>query len=184
MNLPRIGGLAPREVALIGGAGLFLVVSLLVAFVGKPLYGKFRDSATELEGLRALADQPQEAGLEPLEAEVQKLSESLHGNLHNLPANQLEAHMVSALQSASWQHDVTLVTIEPVAVPVELPYQELTFRLELEGSYTDLSDWLQNVTTQLGYVVVTEYGLKVKEPGRNPALVARMQLSAYRMLDG
>lgn len=173
--------LAPREVRLIAGCSLFLVLSALTAFVGKPLYGTFVATGTELDGLRALEHAPTEAGLEPLEQEVDRLMTVLQGDLKDLPDRQLESHMVTAFQSASWQHDVNLVTIEPVEVPVELPYKELTFRLELEGSYAGLDSWVQTVSTQLGYVVFNEYVLKVKTPGREPVLSARVELSAYRM---
>jgi len=175
--------LAPREIRLVAGCALFLVLSGLAAFVGKPLYLRFAESGMELEGLRALENAPTEAGLEPLELEVDRLSTLLKGDLKDLPDNQLESHMVTAFQSASWQHDVNLITIEPVAIPVELPYQELTFRLELEGSYTGLDNWVQTISGQLGYVVFDEYVLKVKVPGKQPVLSARIELSAYRMKD-
>ncbi len=173
--------LAPREIRLIAGCSLFLVLSALTAFVGKPLYGAFVETGTELAGLQALEHAPTEAGLEPIEKEVDRLMTILQGDLKDLPDRQLESHMVTAFQSASWQHDVNLVTIEPVEVPVELPYKELTFRLELEGSYAGLDGWVQTVSTQLGYVVFNEYVLKVKTPGREPVLSARVELSAYRM---
>jgi len=177
----RLSSLAPKEIRLIAICSSFLVLSALAAFVGKPLYGAFVETGTELEGLRALEHAPSEAGLEPIEQEVERLLTILQGDLKDLPDRQLESHMVTAFQSASWQHDVNLVTIEPVAVPVELPYRELTFRLELEGSYAGLDSWVQTVSTQLGYVVFNEYVLKVKIPGREPVLSARVELSAYRM---
>ena len=173
--------LEPREARLIFLSVMFLVLSMFAAFVGKPLYHRFVDTAAELEGLQALVEMPAEVGLHPLEAEVEGLLVQLKGDLKNLPARQLESHMVAAFQSASWQHDVTLVTIEPVPVTVELPYQELTFRLELEGSYAGLDNWVQMVSGQLGYVVFNEYMLKVKTPGKEPVLSARVELSAYRM---
>lgn len=181
MNIPAIGRLAPREVVLIGCSAVFLIVTSLVAFVGKPLYAKFQESGAELEGLRSLANAPVDDGLALLEQDVEKLRTVLEGDLKNLPERQLESHMVSAFQSASWQHDVNLITIEPVPAPVELPYQELTFRLELAGTYTNLDNWVQSVHTQLGYVVFNEYVLKVKTPGPEPELSARIVLSAYRM---
>ena len=173
--------LAPKEIRLIAGSSLFLVLSALTAFVGKPMYGAFVTTGTELAGLRALENAPTEAGLAPIEQEVDRLMTILQGDLKDLPDRQLESHMVTAFQSASWQHNVNLVTIEPVEVPVELPYKELTFRLELEGSYAGLDSWVQTVSTQLGYVVFNEYVLKVKTPGREPVLSARVELSAYRM---
>lgn len=181
MNGFSLQKLAPRELALIAGSTAFLLVTALVAFVGKPLYARFQTSGAELEGLRTLAHTPADAGLAPLEHEVEALRTVLEGDLKNLPERQLESHMVSAFQNASWQHDVNLVTIEPVPSPVELPYQELTFRLELTGSYSNLDSWMRSVNTQLGYVVFNEYVLKVKTPGPEPELSARVLLSAYRM---
>ena len=181
MNGFSLQKLAPRELMLVAGATVFLVLTALVVFVGKPLYARFEVSGTELDGLRALAHTPVDAGLAPLEQEVEKLRTVLEGDLKNLPERQLESHMVSAFQSASWQHDVNLVTIEPVPSAVELPYQELTFRLELTGSYNNLDSWMRSVNTQLGYVVFNEYVLKVKTPGPEPELSARVLLSAYRM---
>jgi Tfp pilus assembly protein PilO len=179
----QIQKLTPRELLLICGSAVFLVMTALVVFVGKPLFARFETSAEELDGLRSLAHVPVDTGLSALQQEVDQLRTVLEGDLKNLPERQLESHMVSAFQSASWQHDVNLVTIEPVPSAVELPYQELTFRLELTGSYNNLDNWMQSVHTQLGYVVFNEYVLKVKTPGSEPELSARLVLSAYRMRD-
>ena len=170
-----------RRLYLVAGSVVLLVVTAVVMFAGKPLYARYDATDTELDGLRALARTPSKLGIQPLEAEVASLEDELQGDLQNLPIKQLESHIVTALQSASWQYDVNLVTIEPRMEDLEFAYQELTFQLQLEGSYFGLDNWMQSVSDQLGYVVFKEYSLKVKEPGLEPVLSARVLLSAYRM---
>ncbi len=170
-----------RQLYLIAGSAIFLLLTALVMFGGKPLYARYANTDTQLNGLRTLARMPSNLGIEPLEQEVAELEKTLQGDLKNLPIKQLESHIISALQSASWQYDVKLVTIEPAMEDLELPYQELSFRLQLEGSYFGLDNWMRSVSDQLGYVVFKSYVLKVQNAGVDPVLSARVQLSAYRM---
>ena len=170
-----------RQLYLVAGSVVLLGLTAAAMFAGKPLYARYDRVDTELDGLRSLAHTPANLGIEPLEEEVRQLELELQGDLQNLPIKQLESHIISALQGASWQYDVNLVTIEPRTEDLELPYQELTFQLQLEGGYFGLDRWMQAVSDQLGYVVFKEYALKVKEPGLEPVLSARVLLSAYRM---
>ena len=170
-----------RQVHLIGGSAAFLLLTAFAMLVGKPLYADYDKTQTEKSGLSMLATSAVSAGIKPLEDEVAALTGKLHGELQNLPVKQLEAHIIAALQSASWQYDVKLLTIEPDMDESDLPYQELSFKLELEGTYFSLDDWMRSVSSQLGYVVVKEYSLKVADAGVEPTLSARILLSAYRM---
>ncbi len=170
-----------RQLYLVAGSVVLLTLTAIVMFAGKPLYAQYDGVDTELQGLRSLARAPADLGIQPLEEEVARLQATLQGDLQNLPIKQLESHIISTLQSASWQYDVNLVTIEPKTEELELPYQELTFRLQLEGGYFSLDDWMRSVSEQLGYVVFKEYSLKVKEAGLEPVMSARVLLSAYRM---
>lgn len=185
MNGLSLQKLAPRELVLIAGSSALLLVTALALFVGKPLYTRFQTGGAERDELRSFLQIPQTAVVEPLEQEVEAMRASLEGDLKTLPERQLESYMLSVLQSASWQHDVKLVNIEPVANAVEFPYRELGFRIELTGAYGNLDSWLRSVSTQLGFVVFNEYVLKVKAPGAepDPELSARILLSAYRMRD-
>ncbi len=172
-----------RQLYLVLGSAVLLLLTAAVMFAGKPMYARYDAVDTELDGLRSLAQAPPALGVAPLEEEVAELRATLQGDLQNLPIKQLESHIIAALQSTSWQYDVTLITIEPHMEELELPYQELVFQLEIEGAYFGLDSWMQAVSEQLGYVVFKEYSLKVKEPGIEPVLSARVRLSAYRMED-
>lgn len=184
MNGPGSDRLATREVGLIAGVSVFLVVVTLAVFAGKPMYAKFRDSGAELDARRMLEDLPGGTGIARLEEDVRELQATLEEVNGNLPEQQLESRMVSAFRSASSQHGVHLITLEAVATTPGLPYRELTFRLELSGSYRNLDNWIHSIHAQLGHVVFNEYVLRVKTPGPEPELSARILLSAYRLREG
>ena len=170
-----------RQIYMLFGSVTFLALTALFIFEGKPLYQRYQQTDEQLNSLRQLGVQPAGSGLKAIEAEVKKYQQELLGELQNIPSRQLESHIIAALQSNAWQSEVNLLSIEPLESVQGLPYEEISFRLEIEGYYYNLDDWINNVSTQLGFVVFKEYALKVRQQANNPVLHARVLLSAYRV---
>ncbi len=170
-----------RQLYMLGGAAIFLMLTAFAVFVIQPMYERHESVHLELGSLRELDDSGPPASLKPLEAAVTDYERTLLGELQNVPTRQLESHIIAALQSSAWQSQINLVTVEPLETPEGLPYQEIAFRLEVEGRYFNLSDWVRQVTTSLGYVVFKEYALKVDKEGQDPLLSGRVLLAAYRV---
>ena len=170
-----------RQIYLILGSITFLGITAMVMFTGKPLYERYDNVSWELNSLRQLQFSNAQTALAELEGEVDGLHQQLMGDLQSIPTRQLESHIIAALQDSAWRSEIDLLSIEPLPQVEGLPYEEISFRLEVEGKYFNLDDWINSVSDQLGYVVFKEYVLKISQDGADPALHARLMLSAYRM---
>lgn len=170
-----------RQIYLILGSVTFLVLTAMVMFTGKPLYERYDQVSWELDSLRQLNFSNAQTALQELEGQVDELQKHLMGDLQMIPTRQLESHIIAALQDSAWQSEIDLLSIEPLPKVDGLPYEEISFRLEVEGRYFNLDDWINSVSNQLGYVVFKEYVLKISKDDVDPILHARLMLSAYRM---
>jgi len=183
MNLTLINQLEKRQVKLIVGSVLFLAFTALTMFMIKPLHARYAAVEQELATLSALDLDNAPTSLAPLENQVNELEKKLLGELMNVPTRELEAHIISALQRIAWDSEVNLLRIEPLEIAEGLPYQEIAFRLEIDGGYYNLEKWLAGVSSQLGHVVFKEYELKVTKAGTDPQLRASVQVAAYRVTE-
>ena len=181
MNMNWLNNLELRQIYLIIGSVCFLALTAQVMLIGKPAWDRYQSASQDLETLRALDLNKGVDGLSQLQVEVDELESRLLGDLEGVPTRELETHIISALQSAAWQSEIKLVSIEPLPRSEDLPYEEIAFRLELEGAYFNLDSWVSRVYNQLGYVVFQDYALKVHKAGDEPVLSARLLLAAYRM---
>ena len=178
MNLERI---EMRQIYLLVGSLSFLSLTAIVMFLGKPLYERYDQVSWELASLREVEYTNASDALSRIESEVSQLEQALLGDFQNIPTRQLEAHIIAALQDSAWRSDIDLLSIEPLEQVAGLPYEEIAFRLEIQGQYFNLNDWIDAVSSQLGYVVFKEYVMKISQDGRDPVLNARLLLSAYRV---
>lgn len=102
----------------------------------------------------------------------------------NLPVRQVEAYIIGRLQRVSWNNDVELVSVEPATGERVQIFQEMLFNVRLVGQYDDLYRWLWETRTDLGYVVVKEYGLTRQDnDDEEPLLVADLSLASYRAVE-
>ena len=170
-----------RQIYLLLGSVTFLSLTALVMFYAKPMYERYDATQWELLSLKEVQYSDAQATLTQIELEVAALEQVLLGDFQTIPTRQLEAHIIAALQDSAWRNEIELVSVEPLDQVVGMPYEEVSFRLEVEGPYFNLYDWIQGVGNQLGYVVFKEYALKVNREGKDPILNARLTLSAYRM---
>ncbi len=184
MNLldQYLAKLETRQINLGLGAVLLLACGAIGSFLAKPLYDRYGEISWELQSLRQIDYQSAGATLGALETRVAQLESSLLGDLQMIPTRELESHIIEALQNSAWRSNVELVSVEPLEKPDGLPYEEIAFRLEVQGHYFELDRWLEEVREQLGYVVFKEYAVKLQQVGGDdPLLHARLLLSAYRM---
>lgn len=122
--------------------------------------------------------------IDRLHNEIAAMRSRLQGDMVNLPVRQMESFIIGRLQTISWRNDVTLVGVEPADGESVEMYKEVLFRVQLDGDYFNLNDWLGDVSEELGYVVIKEFQLTVAddEP-QDPLLKARLLLAAYRVMD-
>ncbi len=124
-----------------------------------------------------------EGQLDQTSQEIETLSFELHGDMGDLPANQMESYIVGKLQRISWESDVELMGVIPNSGERLQQFQETLFEVDVRGEYFSFFRWLQAVNRQLGYIVVRRFDIsKLGNPDdEEPTLQVRLTLVAYRM---
>ena len=174
---------SPRELRLLlGGLGAVLIAALIVSQL-VPEAKKLLKARSDVEVLRAAAHDSTELE-QHMQQESQRIEElryQLYGDMADLPLKQVEAYIIGRLQEISWGTRVDLVSVEPVTGDRVQIFQEMLFNVELVGHYDDLYRWLWDVRSELGYVVIKEYGLKRQDDNDDePLLLANLSLASYR----
>ena len=184
MNLDFLDQLDERQQRLAGGGTLLLLVTALFIYVLLPQLKAYKTAADSRAVLVSAASEGREVGaqLESLRLEVTDLQKQLHGDMANLPPEEMEAYIIGRLQDVSWRNDVELVSVKPGAGERVQIFTESLFQVELVGSYFDLYAWLGDVAEELGFVVVKEYEMKPQQDvPEDPVLNVRLTLESYRV---
>lgn len=175
-----------RELRLmLSGIGAVITVAVVVGIVipkAKALAAAGRE-VTVLE--EAAADGSElEQHLQDQHTRIAELQYQLHGDMANLPVQQVEAFIIGRLQKISWGNDVELVSVEPATGDRVQIFQEILFNVQLVGHYDDLYRWLWDARDELGFVVVKEYSLSRQDnDDEAPRLVADLSLASYRAVE-
>lgn len=168
--------------------GLILMLVFVVIFGGlfnfaiSPRIDAYR-GATQIEDTLSkvvengdlLEDQ-----LAKLAEDVSSLQRRLHGDMASLPEKEIESFVIGKLQRLSWQNDVQLVGIEPLVGDTIESFRELLFRVNLTGDYHDLYQWLQDVSGELGFVLIKQYEMRpIDNVSTQPKLVVQLTMATY-----
>lgn len=175
---------ARQRVMLIGGLILLLVAGSF-SYVLLPRIKVYTSSVEARDLLRNVATQGQAVSqqLVDLSTDVEVLAQRLHGDAANLPDEQLESFVIGRLQAISWRNNVDLISIAPSAGESVQTFRESLFRVELLGSYFDLYSWLDELSDELGFVVIKEYEMNpVEDVARDPDLNVSLSIASYRLM--
>lgn len=171
-----------RQLKLIMLGTLTLLTGALFAYVVWPQTKAYREalqSRAVLDNVGANENLPEE--LANLQKDVAVLQQRLHGDMANLPAEQMEAYIVGRLQGISWRNSVELVSVEPRQGGMVEEFREILFNVELTGNYFDLYEWVREVARELGFVVIKEYEMTpLGEAEEEPPLAVKLTLASYR----
>ena len=172
------------RLVLIGFGAILTTVS--IAGVLLPKFKVLRAATHEVRVLRDASVDGLELDrhLEEQHARLEDLRYRLYGDMANLPVEQVEAYIIGRLQRISWNNGVELVSVEPSTGDRVQIFQEMLFNVQLVGQYKDLYGWLWDARSDLGYVVVKEYGLtRHNSDDAEPMLVADLSLASYRAVE-
>jgi Tfp pilus assembly protein PilO len=173
----------PRTVLIAMVSGVLLLVAVIFAYVLMPTYKTYLKTEADRTGLE-LAVRKSDVlrnELAALRNDVEKLTRALHGDMADLPDQELEAFVIGRLQQISWRNHVELVSVKPRKGDVVQTFREVLFDVEITGDYFDLFAWLQSLTEELGFVVVKHYILRPLVSGEeNPQLNAKLTIVSYR----
>ena len=174
-----------RQLNLIMFGALVLLAGALSAYLVWPQVKSYREagqSRTVLGNAVANSDLAQQ--LDKLRGDVSSLRQRLHGDMANLPEEQMEAYVVGRLQNISWRNRVELAGVEPKAGDQVENFRETLFEVKLSGNYFDLYDWVRDVARDLGFVVIKRYEMTpTTESEEDPPLEVSLTLASYRPLE-
>ncbi len=173
-----------RQLKLIMIGTLTLLTGASFAYVVWPQTKAYREalhSRAVLDNAGANENLPDE--LARLRDDVAVLQQRLHGDMANLPAEQMEAYIVGRLQGISWRNRVELVSVEPREGDMVEEFREILFKVELAGNYFDLYEWVREVARELGFVVIKEYEMSpLGQTEAEPRLAVKLTLASYRAM--
>lgn len=151
----------PRTVLLLLVSVALLVVTALATYVVWPQYRDYRKSLVTLRVLENLSagGAMLEQEMADMQQRVDTLNHRLHGDMVDLPENQLESFIIGRLQGISWRNHVELLSVTPGRGGRVQSFQEALFDVRVSGDYFDIYRWLQDMREELGYVVVKQFSI-------------------------
>ncbi len=174
-----------KELCLILALAVFTVMSLLFTYLVLPKIKIYRGvSQTEITLTKVVENgNLLDNQLAQSRRDIDVLQRRLHGDMASLPEKEIEAYVIGKLQRISWHNNVQLVGIEPSAGATIESFHEILFRVRLAGDYFDMYQWLQDVNSELGFVLIKQYEMKPMEKfSRNPRLSVQLTMATYRAL--
>ena len=177
----------PRTLLLLMVAVTLLVIAALGSYVIWPEVRGYRQSLSTLAVLEEVTAHGDslEQEMAVLEGSVDALDRQLHGDMANLPDNQMEAFIIGRLQGISWRNHVELLRVTPGNGSVVRVFEEVLFDVSVSGDYFDLFNWLQDLGDELGFVVVKQFDLQpatARDSGEQ--LKANFTIVSYREVTG
>ncbi|MEZ5542657.1 MAG: type 4a pilus biogenesis protein PilO [Pseudomonadota bacterium] len=173
----------PRTLLLLMLSTALVVVTAVATYAVWPEYRDYRKSLTTLrllENVTARGD-TLEREMTELQERVAALQHRLHGDMIDLPSNQMESFIIGRLQGISWRNHIELLSVTPGTGNRMQVFDEVLFNVRVSGDYFDLYRWLQDMREELGYVVVKQFDIT---PGpvtdSTPQLIASLTIVSYR----
>jgi len=173
----------PRTVLLLMVSIAVLVVTALATYSVWPEFRDYRKSLVTLRLLENVAanGDSTEREMADLKGNVDTLNHRLHGNMVNLPQNQMESFIIGRLQAISWRNHVDLLSVTPGTGSRVQVFEEVLFNVRVSGDYFDLYQWLQDMREELGYVVVKQFTIKTGvDTDKTQRLTASFTIVSYR----
>ena len=175
--------LEPRTAILLMTSTVLLLATALGTYVIWPEFKQYRSSLTNRDTLQQITSsgEPLDMQIETLKQEVEALDHELHGDLANMPDNQMEAFIIGRLQGVSWRNNIELQSVRPGKGKIIKVFEEIVFKVKLTGEYPDLFAWVQDLGEELGFVVIKHFSIKPLDTNvAEPRLTADLTIVSYR----
>jgi Tfp pilus assembly protein PilO len=175
--------LEPRTAIILMISAVLLITTALGTYVIWPGVKQYRSSLATRDVLEQVSHNGQglEAQIATLSEEVKALSHELHGDLANLPDNQMEAFIIGRLQGISWRNNIELQSVRPGKGNIIKVFEEIVFNVEITGDYFDLYAWLQDLGEELGFVVIKHFSIRpLDKSTAESRLTADLTIVSYR----
>jgi len=185
----QLEALDQRQMRMIGYGCMALMVAALVMYLVLPQWRAYRAADASLALLHATVVEGDslDLQLDAMRADVNDMSRELNGAAANLPTKQMEAFVIGRLQTISWRNNMTLVSVQPGEGQPVNQFRELVFDVVLSGDYFTFFDWLNDIGTELGFVVVKRFDISTdsvaSSSANKPGLRVKLTMAAYRSQD-
>lgn len=123
-------------------------------------------------------DEPVEARIATVEAELETLRAKLQGAGPKLAANEMVAFVIGRLDKLARRQRVQLVSVEPGNIAKVFEFDEIPFHVEVIGGYFRLVDWLHDAERELGPMVIKSFDI-APAPGEDSRRM-RLTMVSYR----
>ena len=144
--------------AIYGTMAAMVVLSCLAAYLygfKKPLQEfKLLKSNAELLEAKVARSPDFSQKLDRIQNEIDLLAKSLQGQTPLLSNSEMVAHVISRLDIISSKHAVQFLGVRPAPPGIVKYFEELPFSIQVSGSYFSLFEWLQEVESELGPMVI------------------------------
>ena len=112
---------------------------------------------------------------------IESIRTRLRGDMANLPENKMEAYIIGELQNISWNHEINLIGVKPVEGNQIQMFQEILFNVQISGAYFDLYEWLKDLRSQLGFIVINNLELNlINERDKDALLLMKLTIASYK----
>jgi Tfp pilus assembly protein PilO len=159
------------------------VTMLLFTFLVHPKIKDYLEVARSETNLSSIVSDGDDLDgqIKQFHSDIDQLQRRLHGDMASLPEKEIEAHIVGKLQQISWQNQIQLVGVEPAAGDTIESFHEILFQVNLAGEYMNMYRWLQEVSNELGFVLIKQYEMQaIDDLAENPRLSVKLTMSTYR----
>jgi hypothetical protein len=173
----------PRTMVLLMVCSVILAAAALGRYVIWPEVQTHNKSRTMLQYLESVNAQNSSLSLRTatLESKVKTLQKQLHGDIADLPDNQLESFVIGQLQGISWRNNIELMGVKPGKGNIIQAMEETLFDVKISGDYFDIYAWLQELDDQLGFIAIKSFTIRPIDSGlAAPRLIANLTIVAYR----
>jgi Tfp pilus assembly protein PilO len=176
----------PGSLRLIVGLIAGVVAIAIALYLIKPQYLAFRDSRVSYEMLHSqIDDQAQlQNAIDEERKHIRELQLQLHGEAGDMPVNEMESYLVGRLQALAWDADIELAGVRPGSAKRIMEFEEISFEVEVVGEYRDLYRWLDNIGEALGFMLVTNYEIRLSGKNKSETeLNMHVTIVFYRAAD-
>lgn len=168
----NLAAVEPRSLKLIMMLVGFVIVVAMLLYVVKPQYQNFSNRNAAFKMLTTQIDDQQQLqrAIDTEKNKITNLQQQLHGETGDMPANEMEAYLVGRLQGLAWEAGIELTGVRPGQKKQVMKFEEISFKVDLNGEYKNLYKWLKKVGDTLGFMLVSNYeiGLAGKKTNQIP----------------
>ena len=164
----------------------FVVATAMALYLIKPQYQSFDARSASFEMLNKQIDDHVrlQRAIDDERKQTKEMQLQLHGEAGAMPVNEMESYLVGRLQELAWESGVELVGVQPGQTKHILAFDEISFKVDVTGEYRNLYDWLGRIGNKLGFMLVSNYEIRVSGRKNNAKqLNMNVTIVFYRAAD-